>query len=111
MGPLCPVDDAGDGDGAADDAADLDAAESPRGAAGAGGWCVMLSERDEHGGWRTVGEPVEGATFETMALAHDYAEARNRRQFGVKLDWASEPPRGWIAVCGQSGAVRLHEPD
>jgi len=71
----------------------------------------MLSERDEHGGWRTVGEPLPDATFETMALAHDYAELRNRRQFGHGFDWAKEPPRAWIAVHGRCDALRLHEPE
>jgi len=77
---------------------DMDAAAPPRGTAGAGGWVVMLSEREEHGGWRTTGEPLPDVTFETMALAHDFAEFRNRCQFGHGFDWASDPSKAWIAV-------------
>ena len=72
------------------------------------GWCC-----GEDGQWRTVGELVEGATFKTMAVGADSAETRNKRQFEVKFDWASDPSKAWIPVRDYQGgaAVRAHEPD
>ena len=58
----------------------------------------MFAERGEDGEWRTIGEPVPDAAFETMAHAADYAETRNKQQFGQRFDWASDPSKAWLAV-------------
>ena len=74
-------------------------------------WCVILAERDAAGAWRTVGEPVADAVFDDMSTAHLWAENRNKRHFGQKFDWLSNPPKAWItARVGQVGVVRVNEP-
>ena len=65
-----------------------------------------MAQRNEAGQWRTIGEPVRGARFPTMDLAHDFAEVRNRVSF-KGFDWLDDPGVAWLAVpVGVRGVMR-----
>jgi|GEM_PF-6507132 len=108
-GAESPHDDAGDVSDQGDDAEDLDDAPSAGQRYTFQAWQVILATRDDAGQWSTVGEPVADARFDTMAVAHGYAETRNKRDFGWRFDWTKDPPRAWVAVReGHRGALRIN---
>jgi hypothetical protein len=79
-------------DGAGDALGDTPQAEEE------GAWEIVMAERDDAGEWRTVGEPVPDVDFTDQGLAYDFAESRNRREFGRRFCWTTDPSKAWVMV-------------